>query len=142
MIGDLNSAHTMQNLSAATVNMSTVSPSDQTFSATALPSPPTVPKPFLPRLSLPTTILLLLVLFDLRDNHHILLWLLFFLIHHHLLLLVLLIVLLLLLLLFLISHHAPPTTTASLSESTDSGAELTCDAKIDEVRITVHMNKE
>ena len=113
--------------------MSTVSPSDQTPTATALPSSPsTAPTPFLSRLSLPTTILLLLVLFLLCDNYHILLWFLFFLIHYHLLLLlVLLIVLLLLLLLFLVFHITPPNTTASPPESTDSGAELTSDAKVE-----------
>ena len=36
-----------------------------------------------------------------------------------------------LLLLFLVSHHAPPTNTASPSESIDSGAELTRDAKVE-----------
>ena len=112
--------------------ISTVSPSDQTPTATApTPSPPTAPTPFLRFFSPPTTILLLLLLLILlHDNHRILLWFPLFLIHHYLLLLVLLL-LLLLLFLFLLYYNAPQTTNASQAESTDSGAELTPDAKVE-----------
>ena len=109
--------------------MSTVSPSDSTPTAIPL-SPPTAPTPFPPQ---PTTILLLLVLLLLlSDNHHLLLWFLLFLIHHHLLLLVFLLLFLLLLALFLLYYRAPLNTTASFSvESSDSGADLTSDAKVE-----------
>ena len=118
--------------------MSTTITTSKTPTATTTPSLPlTALASFTPILSPPTSILLLLVLLLLHDNNHILLWFLLFLIHHHLLLLVLLLQLLLLLLLFLgllYYHAAPPTTGTTVSlpaESTDGGAELTSDAKVE-----------